>query len=264
VLSILTPALPVDRFASFALFAHATPAAASWGWTFEQAAQVATSIAYALGKPSIVAGSEELDALARWLAFFGTEAWQAESERALRLPYEPAARSSFFSFDDASYGFDDAAWDPSQRVGIVKDLNRWCDVALRDFYTRGERSLTPIGAPSPRSKRGRRRAPPPDLLLSAVRTEYPPNPGGDPAAEAPDAGRAAFEPAVEPEPEPTTAQAAIKAYRAAAEAAGKEPSKRGLKRYLQKHELKFSGKELDEGWEAEGLPRNLGGRGHAG
>jgi hypothetical protein len=133
VLSLPIPALSVEQFDDFARFAQTPVAAQDWTGTFADAAQMAASVLYALGQPSVIAGTEERDALRHWLAFFGSENWRAESIRACKLPLTgPIEDHMSFSFGEPGRGFDEAAWSPVNHT--VKHLNAWCQRALRDFY----------------------------------------------------------------------------------------------------------------------------------
>jgi len=151
--SIPVPALPVTEFAAFKQFATSAapknwPCGAARPWTFADAAKAAASVVYALGEPSVVAGTEEDDALAQWLAFFETEQWRAASTRALRLPEAPIVGSAGFAFNSPAWGFDLGAWAPTTDAG-VRQLNAWCRRVLLEFY-RSERSGDPVqGEASP-------------------------------------------------------------------------------------------------------------------
>jgi hypothetical protein len=138
--SIPISALPVDQFEAFVLFAQTAVATQRWPMTFEKAAQLAASVLYALGQPSVVPDKER-DALRRWCAFYNTEAWRVASIRACNIPRRPVEDSASFSLDDPCWHFDRGAWAPADPHAVI-ELNAWCEQTLGDFYA-AERSDDP-------------------------------------------------------------------------------------------------------------------------
>jgi hypothetical protein len=137
--------LPIELFAAFKEFASAKswPCNGSRPWYFIDAAQVAASILHGLGRPGIVAGTEEDEALRYWLAILGTEEWRVASIRALRLSESPAEGGFSFALDTPGQGFDLGTLGPPDFV--VKQLNKWCSLAVADFYVaRQDASLSEV------------------------------------------------------------------------------------------------------------------------
>ena len=158
--------------------------------TIQQAAGIAFSIEFALGRPGRIAEDEtavvELSALQSCLSRFGTAEGDADSDRAMEIALGKVAPKFGFSFDMIGLGPDEGAHVPVS-IDDVRRLNRWMRESLA-VYQRALYAAYAAYTPKPSAL----------LALPAPAAETAPS-ALTPAAPPPS------EPEPEPEPEPPRA-----------------------------------------------------------
>jgi hypothetical protein len=261
------PALPVEQFEDFTRFAQTTTAQ-DWPLSLAEMAQMAASILYALGQPSVIAGSEEIDALRYWLAFLGTEEWRQASIRCLtQLPIAPVDNSMSLALDNAAAGLDESAWAPADHS--VKRFNAGCVRALGDFYESQRVEATRLAEEENQRIEAARLAEEEKQRAEAARlaeeekqrTGDPPGPGTNAAAEAPAVTTPILEATHELDLEPgpkSTAEGVLASYLRDWKGRG-QPTFWNFHRKHVREKLKLTGegfveKTLLEAWENRDKP----------